>query len=120
MDGNITRRRDAQLNFIPAYGYDHQLDVRPNHNSFTAFSTQDQHGVLLLSAVEPVQFFRFRPVLKISLSDRQISRASITTGSLEQPTITVNRTLAQALLPFGASEQTSRCHSTAVVQQPGV
>jgi hypothetical protein len=52
MDGNITRRRDAQLNFIPAYGYDHQLDVRPNHNSFTAFSTQDQHGDLLLSGVE--------------------------------------------------------------------
>jgi hypothetical protein len=120
MDGNITRCLDGQPHSVPTNVHNHQLDVRPNNNSFTAFSTQDQHGVLLLSAVEPVQFFRFRPVLKISLSDRQISRASITTGSLEQPTITVNRPLAQALLPFGACEQTSRCHSTAVVQQPGV
>ena len=49
MDGNITRCIDGQPHFVSAYVHDRQLDVRPNHNSFTAFSTQDQHGVFLLS-----------------------------------------------------------------------
>src|SRR6478609_3837419 len=53
MDGNITRCIDGQPHFVPAYVHNRQLNVRPNHNSFTAFSTQDQHGVLLLSGVEP-------------------------------------------------------------------
>jgi hypothetical protein len=70
MDGNIARCIDGQPHVVPAYVHDRQRDVLPNHNSFTAFSTQDQHGVLLLSGVEPVEFFWFRPVLEITISDR--------------------------------------------------
>jgi hypothetical protein len=74
MDGNITRCLDGQPHSVPTNVHNHQLDVRPNNNSFTAFSTQDQHGVLLLSGVEPVQLFLYRPVLAITISDRRASR----------------------------------------------
>src|SRR6476660_8039509 len=60
MDGNITRCIEGQPHSVPAYVHDRQLDVPPNYNLFTAFSTQDQHGVFLLSGVEPVQIFWFR------------------------------------------------------------
>ena len=60
MDGNITRCLDGQSHFVPAYVHNRQLDIRPNHNSFTAFSTQDQHGVLLLSGGKPMQIVCFR------------------------------------------------------------
>jgi hypothetical protein len=49
MDGNITRCLEGQPHFAPAYVHDGQLDVRPNQNSFAAFSAQDQHGIFLLS-----------------------------------------------------------------------
>jgi hypothetical protein len=49
MDGNITRRIEGQPHFAPAYVHDGHPDVRPNHNSFAAFSAQDQHGIFLLS-----------------------------------------------------------------------
>src|SRR4051794_38453237 len=54
MDGNITRRIEGQPHSVPAYLHDRQFDVRPNQDLFTAFSTQDQHGVFLLSGVELV------------------------------------------------------------------
>ena len=92
MDGNITRCIDGQPHFVPAYVHDRQLDVRPNHNSFTAFSTQDQHGVLLLSGVEPVQIFWFRSGIGVH-NFRPTGKSSFeqsTMRSLDQPRITVN------------------------------
>ena len=92
MDGNITRCIEGQPHFVPAYVHNRQLDVRPNHNSFTAFSTQDQHGVLLLSGVEPVQIFWFRSGIGVH-NFRPTGRSSFeqsTMGSMEQPRITVN------------------------------
>jgi hypothetical protein len=53
MDGNITRRIEGQPHFAPAYVHNGQLDVRPNQNSFAAFSAQDQHGIFLLSERGP-------------------------------------------------------------------
>ena len=92
MDGNITRCIDGQPHSVPAYVHDRQLDVRPNHDSFTAFSTQDQHGVLLLSGVEPVQTVWFRSGIGVH-NFRPTGKSSSeqsTMGSLEQPRITVN------------------------------
>jgi len=120
MDGNITRCIDGQPHFVPAYVYNRQLDVRPNHNSFTAFSTQDQHGVLLLSGVEPVQIF-WVPVWHWSSqfqTDVQVVLRQSRMGSMEQPRITVKRPLAQAHLPFGAGGQTFRCRMTTLISNP--
>ena len=120
MDGNITRCIDGQPHFVPAYVHDRQLDVRPNHNSFTAFSTQDQHGVLLLSGVEPVQIFWFRSGIGVH-NFRPTGKSSFeqsTMGSMEQPRITVKRPLAQAHLPFGAGGQTFRCQMTTPISNP--
>ena len=120
MDGNITRCVDAQPHCVPAYVHDRQLDVRPNHNSFAAFSTQDQHGAFLLSGVEPVQILWFRSGTGVH-SFRPTGKSSFeqsTIRSLAQPRIAVNGPLAQAHLPFGAGGQTFRCQMTTPISNP--
>src|SRR6476660_996198 len=120
MDGNITRCIDGQPHFVPAYVHNCQLNVRSNHNSFTAFSTQDQHVVLLLSGVEPVQTFWFRSGIGVP-NFRRTGKSSFepsTMGSLEQSRIAVNRPLAQAHRPFGAGGQTFRCQVSTRIRNP--
>ena len=120
MDGNITRCIDAQPHSAPAYVHDHQFDVRPNHNSFTAFSTQDQHGAFLLSGVEPVQIFWFQSGIGVH-NLRPTGKSSFeqsTIRSLAQPRIAVNGPLVQAHLPFGACGRTFRCQMTTPISNP--
>src|SRR6476659_2601886 len=84
MDGNITRCIDGQPHFVPAYVHNCQLNVRSNHNSFTAFSTQDQH--VDSSCAGAMQTFWFRSGIGVP-NFRPTGRSSFepsTMRSLEQ------------------------------------